>query len=355
MLVRGCALAAPRAKEPPVEPRSIFVLRNNDIGDLLVVTPLFEALKRRFPRAKIAAGAGSWNFDVIKNNPFVDEFLPVNAPWHNGRVRPQGVAASLRYIFRSGEAAALAERRFDIGIDVLGSPQGSLLLMRAGIPWRLGVRGYAGGHSAAQQCVQYDEHGHVGRAALRFAELLGAGELPENRPQLYPDQPPADEGHVIIAPGGGFAEKRWPAERFAALAGLLRGFPVVVVGGAADRAAGARIAQAGPHVEDRTGQLSLRGTFDSIAAARLVICNSSMAMHAAAAFRKPCVVVLGPWYSSASAHQAQWGHAETVMLGRDAGRGEIFTTEEVFAELRRRGLLHAAGASDSRQNSPIAP
>ena len=203
----ACGLAAPRVAEPPGEPRSIFVLRNNDIGDLLAVTPLFEALKRRYPRAKIIAGVGSWNLDVLKSNPFVDEVLPVNAPWHNQRTRPQGVRAALNYIMFSGEVKNIASHRCDIGIDVLGSAFGSLLLMRAGIPFRLGVRGYAGGHSAAQRCLAYDELGHVGRGALRFAELLGATALPENRPQLYLDTPLSPSDSVVIAPGGGFVGK----------------------------------------------------------------------------------------------------------------------------------------------------
>jgi ADP-heptose:LPS heptosyltransferase len=183
--VWSIARCVPALAHCPDPPRSIFVLRNNDIGDLLVVTPLFEALRRRFPQARIIAGVGAWAAPVLERNPHVDEVLTLNAPWHNGQVRPQGLDAALRYIATSPEVARLAAARCDIGIDVLGSGFGSLLLMRAGIPWRLGVRGYAGGHSAVQQCVEFDPRAHVGRTALRFAELLGATDLPENRPQLF--------------------------------------------------------------------------------------------------------------------------------------------------------------------------
>lgn len=330
LVTRLCGLAAPHSAEPPRDPGSIFVLRNNDIGDLLVVTPLFEALKRRFPRAKIVAGIGAWNFDVLKNNPFVEEVLPVNAPWHNGQVRPQGLRAALRYIAASDEAEHLATRRFDIGIDVLGSAFGSLLLMRAGIPFRMGVKGYAGGHSAAQCCVTYDRREHVGRSALRFAELLGATDLPENRPQIFLDGPPVANGAIVLAPGGGFLEKCWPMENYLALACMLAPRRMIVIGGEKDRSAGTQLAGIGRHVEDMTGRLSLRETFGVIAGCELVICNSSMAMHAAAAFRKPCFVPLGQWYSSASAQAAQWGHPETRIFGRDAGHPGIFTPQEVF-------------------------
>ena len=327
-----CRLAsrfAPRLSTPPESPRSIFVLRNNDIGDLLVITPLFAALRRRFPEAKIIAGVGSWNFDVLRGNPHVDEVLPMDAPWHNGRIRSRGLGAALRYIAFSNEVKELARCDCDVGIDVLGSPQGSLLLMRARIPWRLGVRGYAGGDSAAQQWVDYDEHVHVGDAALRFAELLGATELPENRPQIYlPSLLAALRRHrrrsrrrlcrkvlgyrelrriagsVGPAPSHGHRWQTRPCRR--------RGTgPWAVL-------------CAGLH---RPGP-SLRETFALIAGARAVVCNPSMAMHAAAAFRKPCLVLLGKHFTDAAQHAAQWAYPETRVLGRSADHPEVWTPEE---------------------------
>jgi len=329
--VRAGALIAPRRKFVAENPESIFVLRNNDIGDLLVVTPLFEALKRKFPAAKIVAGVGSWNFDVLQDNPFVDEVLPVNAPWHNQRIRPQGLSAALRYLLFSDEMKALALRRFEIGIDVLGSPFGSMLLMRAGIPYRLGVRGYAGGHTAAQGCVNYNPEEPVGRSALRFAELLGAVDLPENRPQIYLGQKPKPSGRIVIAPGGGFSEKCWPVDNFAGLVHLLSDFEISVIGGAQEVESGKKIADAGRKTEVLAGKLSLRETFGVIAGARLVICNSSMAMHAAAAFRIPHLVLLGPHYPSANAHALQWGHPESRFLGREGNRPAIASPAEAFA------------------------
>ena len=85
LATRFCAMLAPRSAAPPAEPRSIFVLRNNDLGDVLVVTPLFEALRRRFPSAKIVAGIGDWAAPVLAGNPHVDETLPVNAAEAAGR------------------------------------------------------------------------------------------------------------------------------------------------------------------------------------------------------------------------------------------------------------------------------
>ena len=70
-----CAARLRSTRAPAGDPSSIFVLRNNDIGDLLIVTPLFDALRRRFPRARICAGVGAGNADLLRGNPHVSDVI----------------------------------------------------------------------------------------------------------------------------------------------------------------------------------------------------------------------------------------------------------------------------------------
>src|SRR3981081_1868208 len=96
--VRFTSVFTPAKPLPPAEPRRILVLRNNDIGDLLVVTPLFAALRNRFPNAEIIAGVGSWNRPVLESNPHVTRILEIKAPWHNQFIRNPGASDALSYI-----------------------------------------------------------------------------------------------------------------------------------------------------------------------------------------------------------------------------------------------------------------
>ena len=336
LLTRTRALFAPSCSHAPNPPRAIFVLRNNGIGDVLLVTPLLMALRQLYPKARIVAGVGSWAIDALADNPDVDEVLPVNAPWGNHIALSKSFSEVTAYL-RTAEAARLADGRFDIGIDVLGSWQGSLLLMQAGIPWRLGVRGYAGGHSAAQSFIEYNSREHVAVAALRFASLLGAKELPEPRPRL--GFQPDPHGAIVFAPGGGYAAKCWPLTNYVALAKKIAPRQIIVVGSEKERELGAALAEAGKHVEDRTGALSLRETLCVIGGSSSVVCNSSMAMHAAAAFKKPCLTLLGAEFPSAREHARQWGHPETRVLGREPEHDEIANPENVFNILTSENLL----------------
>ncbi len=346
-LVRASAAFAPTLPGRPDPPRSIFVLRNNDVGDLLVVTPLFDALRRRFPEARITAGVGSWNLDVLRGNPHLSEVLPVNAPWFNKYQARTGPLGRLAYL-RSPEAQAVAGRRFEVGIDILGSAWGSLLLLAAKIPWRLGVRGYAGGHSAVQQAVPFHPDEPVGRSALRFAELLGATDLPPARPQIFLSSQEEEEAgrwwaaaetgtrrrRIVIAPGGGLPEKRWPAESFAAVAaGLPPDASVLVLTGPREEELAAKALAAAPQARAFPEPPGLRQAFALIAAADLVVTNSSMPLHAAAAFGRPAVVLLGESFPSARQHQAQWGYPGlSLSLGKEPGeRAGILAPAEALS------------------------
>ena len=356
-IVRLRACFARTAKSRPASPRSIFILRNNDIGDLMIVTPIFEALKKHFPATQIIAGTGKWNLPILQNNPFLDRVIEINAPWHNRFVCPvphrslRGLRHSLDYIWHSHEAKELKALDCDIGIDILGSPEGALVLMRVGIPWRLGVNGYAGGHSACQQTVAHDEAIQVGRSALRFAELLGATRLPENRPQLFLTQQERnlaiDTWHslnhpsqsrfkrIVIAPGGGVAEKCWPRESYQKLAALLRSSPnvqIIIVGNQSDYELGEYVRGESETVVNLCGKTSLRETFALVWAADGVACNSSMVLHTAAAFDKPTLVLLGSTFQSARKHKRLWGYGRNdVHLGRDPERDRIFTPDEAMS------------------------
>jgi heptosyltransferase-2 len=339
---------------PPAEPPSIFVLRNNDLGDVLAVTPLFEALRRQFPLARIAAGVGRWSLPVLAGNPHLSEVLAIDAPWINKFTGPQGLWHRAAFIARSPALRELRRRRFAVGIDVAGSVWGSLLLLRARIPYRLGVRGYAGGHTGAQRSVDFRPDEHVARTALRFAELLGATELPPCRPQVFLDRSELSAGEycwqslfgdrrpevfrLVVGPGGGLAAKCWPAARWAALAeklGARDGFAIAVAGGPQDRHLGETLAQRAAAARNLAGHLSLRETFALVAAADLVVCNSSMLMHAAAAFSRRTLVLLGESFPSARQHDRQWGYPETCWsLGRESGEnGSIAGVEEALRKI----------------------
>jgi ADP-heptose:LPS heptosyltransferase len=316
--------ATTRVGRPPPHPHSLFVLRNNDIGDLLVVTPLFECLRRRFPDASIVAGVGSWSREVLAHNPHLSEVVDVDAPWFN-RTAERWPATLRRFAYLvSTTARRLEGYHFDAGIDVLGSAWGALLLIRAGVAYRLGVSGYAGGEPGFHAAVRFDPDEHVTRRALRQAALLGARDIdmPAERPQLFLTEEerargnsfwraPGDLGarpRLVLGPGAGVKARGWPHfEALAAMLPQLGRSSVAVLAGPREQALASTVAAACPTARAHCPP-GLREAFAIVAACDMVVTNSSMLLHVAAAFAKPCVVLLGPSFTSAAQHQRQWGY-----------------------------------------------
>jgi ADP-heptose:LPS heptosyltransferase len=315
----------------PAAPRNILVLRPNDLGDLHTTTPALAALRARFPGSRIVAAVGSWARPVLANNPNVDEIVELDAPWNNKFVVDQSWRAVARFLAGSEQVAALRSGGgFDAGIDVLGSHVGSMLLMRLGVRFRVGVRGYRGGWSACQRYIRFSNQVHVARAALDQAALLGATGTQDVAPQLFLTDSERLEGErfwgarrpgaarLIVGCGGGLEGKCWPADQMAAALKRLsaaqegpgpREVDVLLVGGAADRERGRQIVElAGGQVRSLCGDTSLRTTFALSAAADAVLTNASMLSHTAAAFRKPTVVVLGGIHGNRDAYDRLWGY-----------------------------------------------
>ncbi|MGF6773614.1 ADP-heptose:LPS heptosyltransferase [Paraburkholderia sp. GAS199] len=314
-------------------PRDILVLRPNDFGELLTTTPLFEALRKRFPTTRLVAGIGSWGRPILENNPYVDEVVDIDAPWNNKLVADRSHGNVLRFLSGSPQVAALRARGgFDVGIDVLGSYMGAMLLMRAGARYRIGVRGYRGGWSGCQEYIEFARR-QSGRAALAQGELLGVTDLPEARPQLFLTDEErsraaqlwrsADAGRrmvrMVIGVGAGVPTKAWdPREVGAALTQVAQAVAadgaacdMVIVGSEADRARAAEaVAATGAAVPVRSlaGELPMRIVFALTEGADVVLTNSTMLMHVAAAFRRPTVAVLGGSITRPQVHDAIWGY-----------------------------------------------
>jgi heptosyltransferase-2 len=121
---------------------------------------------------------------------------------------------------------------------------------------------------------------------LAAQELLAAGALPTSGPW------------VGISPGAAYGPaKRWPPERFAALADTLEEkfeARLVLLGGPADRQVAAQVQEnLKKPVLDLVGRTSLRQALGVLGQLKLLITNDSGLMHAAAALRVPLVALFG--------------------------------------------------------------
>jgi ADP-heptose:LPS heptosyltransferase len=103
---------------------------------------------------------------------------------------------------------------------------------------------------------------------------------------------------VVVHPGAAAPSRRWPPDRFAAVAEALtqRGATVVITGSADERVLGLRVA-AGAGLPDSAvlaGRTGLGELAALVADASLVVCGDTGVGHLATAFGTPSVLLFGP-------------------------------------------------------------
>lgn len=320
--------------------QNILIIRqHNQMGDMLCSTPLFTAVRRRFPHAYITLIASEVNFPVVQYHPAIDRVLLFEK--QNFLARPGDF---IRFWRR------LRDRKYDLGIvpsTVSMSVTSDLLCLVARTRYRLGVRTLNGeaNPSAFIYNLPVDldwrrDHLHQTERNLVILKAIGwnepAGALsigisPEdNQFAEHFLQEHAAENEVIIGmhPGAGKVPNRWPTERFARLAERLQqdaGVKIFITCGPMDTKV----------VETLLANLKIKATvcrnfsLTQLAAfmqkMRLYITNDTGTMHLAAAAGVPTLSLFGP------TDPAQWappGALHRFLAAKD-GNIQSISLEEV--------------------------
>ncbi|HLZ36868.1 MAG TPA: glycosyltransferase family 9 protein [Mycobacteriales bacterium] len=292
-------------------PRSVVVLRAlPGLGDLLCAVPALRALRHALPGAHLALlGLPAARAVLAHVGPYVDEVLDA-AGW------PGLPESPLR---DPGETlaglGAAQRRRFDLALQLHGSG-----LVTNPLVSLLGAARTAGSYLPGQWCpdpetfVPYPADQPEVRRLLAVVTHLGApargehlewrvseADRGEARALLRDALGAPDAAYAVVHPGASTATRRWPAERFAAVADALAaaGLRVVLTGTEAERPTTARVRSAARTApRDLAGATSLGALAALVAGARLVVSNDTGAAHLATALRAPSVVVFtgsDPW------------------------------------------------------------
>ncbi|MEL7473394.1 MAG: glycosyltransferase family 9 protein, partial [Planctomycetota bacterium] len=191
-------------------------------------------------------------------------------------------------------------QRYDLVIDAQGLLRSGVFAWATRAPRRIGHADAAeGGAWWLTERVASDPALHTVDRMMSLLEPLRVPAVMD----LCLHTPPTDivtpdEPYVVVAPTSRWASKRWPIERYDALAERLRSnYRVVVVGGPGERPQCAPLlhrATHDPRVIDCVGQTSVGGLMRLIERSSLVVANDSAALHMAVGFDRPTVALFGP-------------------------------------------------------------
>jgi heptosyltransferase-1 len=226
-----------RAVDLPEAPRILVLRLDERIGNLLLLVPLLESLRLRFPAARIELLASVKGLELLAGHPCLDEILPFRKRALFAADGPLRVPLHLR------------RRRYHVAIDAANpvdpSTTQALLTRFSGARHTVGPDHPGFGRSYSARVRIPDPEAH--EIDLRLALLLPVPGVGVSRRVSLPTLPELPERSVVPAfldgraafvalnVGARLAEKTLPVEDYVRIAQLVDR-PVVITYGPGERA-----------------------------------------------------------------------------------------------------------------------
>ena len=296
----------------------LLIVRLGAVGDIIHTLPVAAALRRRFPDATIDWAVDERYAELLDLAPDVDRPIVLAS-----RSRP-AVAAWLAF------RRELQRGAYEIALDLQGLVKSAAVARMTGAHRIVGFAAPFLRERWARWC--YDEAIHPGHPRHVIDRNLGIlAAVGESNPSAVawsfplevPPSPVVDElraridppaaRYAVLNPNAAWATKRWPPERFGAVAAHLReahGLPSVVVWGPDDAECADAVVEASGGAATLAPETSLAELAALLQVAALVVSGDTGPLHLAAALGVPVVGLYGP---SDPARNGPWADDDLVV------------------------------------------
>ncbi len=276
-----------------------MVVQTAFLGDVVLTTPLFKALRRLYPGAAIILMVTPQAKPLVEDDPHLDAILTYD------KKGGEGLLSAVAKVRKTAPDILLCPHR---------SHRTSIISALSGAKLKVGFAD-AGFSMVYNSVVKRDMELHEVDRNLQLLTGLGAEVLDEDR-VLHVGYGDREKGEVEgflkglgvdpssrfvgLCPGSVWPTKRWTAEGFAEVATELIGknFVPVLLGGPGDREqadeVGALLSGNGGEYVDAVGRTSLKALAAWMDLMEVLITNDSGPMHVAAARGTPVVAIFGP-------------------------------------------------------------
>ncbi len=284
--------------------------RVDRIGDVLLTTPVFPAIKARYPDSYVAALVLKGREPLVAGNPWIDEVIACEKRGFEG-------SWAGTFLF----ARRLRKKKFDIVVHLHATSRVYWISWLAGIPHRIGYK--RKNHALLTHPIEDRKHlGAAHEAEYNFDPLKVIDVQKPGRLQLFfplknEDRDAIKKGifdgsgkpYVVFHPSASCPSKIWPVEKMAALAERMSEIygiaPVIVAGTDGIKEAQAMSARMTEKHHNLAGRLTLGMLGWVLKEARLVISNDSGPVHLACAVGTPVISIFGR--NQAGLSPRRWG------------------------------------------------
>jgi len=289
-----------------IDIRNILVIKLDRIGDMVMTTPIFRALKERCPNAQISVLVNPVNKSAITNNPFINSIFV-----YDKEKKHKSLNSRIHFL------RSIREKKFDLVIDpYLDYELNTSFITRfVGSKFRLGFE-FAGREifyniryparafpvfTEKKQIVDYyfDLISSLGvKADSKQPEIFLTSGEKENACQLLKNKGLKPEDKAIgIHPGAHHESQRWPVEKFAAVSDYLitrYGANVILFAGHEEKHLLSEFLNYADEPPIVSEGIDLRQFMSVLSYCNLFLCNNSGPLHIATALNIPTVSTMGP-------------------------------------------------------------
>ena len=299
---------------PENRPARILIVRLSALGDVLHALPVLSALRARFPDARIDWAVEDKAAALVEGRPDLTEALVFPRKALNAAARGVPHPGDLWRITR-GYIQQMQERTYDVALDLQGNLKSGAVTRMSGAALRFGLAGPDAREGnrwfTQRRAAPPPEAKHRVERGLAVASALVGEPLPYVPPGFPVDDATragvtaslaelglADRPFVVLHPGtSGFgAFKRWPPERFAALARMLAddGRGVLVSYGPGEAELAQAVVAASRGAATAFAPPSLHALAELIRRASLFVAADTGPLHLAALVETPLLGLFGP-------------------------------------------------------------
>jgi lipopolysaccharide heptosyltransferase I len=280
-------------------PARVLLIKPSAIGDVVHALPILRLMRNGWPNARLSWLVTPACSGLLTQHPLLDEVIVFDRRRYGQGYKSPKAALELRRFTKT-----LAERGFDLVVDLQGLFRSGWLAWKSGAPVRVGlatarecaplfythrVAPAAGERHAIERYLDVAEYLSLGRGPVEFVFNTSAADRDAVSEKLAEIAP---RPFAVVFPGANWVTKRWPTTHFAALLARLRdfGLATVIAGGSGDVSLTASL----PADLNLCGRTTLSETTALLERASLVIANDTGPMHIAAALGVPMVTLFGP-------------------------------------------------------------
>jgi lipopolysaccharide heptosyltransferase II len=202
--------------------RRILISRLKFIGDIVLTTPLIQALREEYPDTYLAYLGDRNAVSLLDNNPYLNEIIPYD-------FSVPSIIEQTRIIMK------LRKQKFDVFVDLFSNPRSALLARFSGSPVRIGKdvpgRGRWYTHrvsddgnpkTAIEFHYEYLKPLNIKKKHWRTEIFLKEEEWLSAERILNKNGLDTKKPIIGLHPGATWPSKLWPAQKFALLANRLK-------------------------------------------------------------------------------------------------------------------------------------